>query len=324
LKSSFLTLAGAAGFVALLVIGVVALASSVGSGASAATPQGELNSPTAWGNLDCSGDGVTTRDNQALLREVLQQNPLSQTEPCPDIGDMVLIEGYGEIAWGSVDCSNDGVTTRDNQALLREVLQQNPLSQTEPCPDIGDMVMSGTPTPTPTPDPARTVQVAGVDTNTSGNTGSAVPSIEDCGTIGSVGGTLDVDLVVKGVPPFDAGSTTGGLAAYGLAVQYDPAVVNVTAKSADGFIWPDTPFDLGDGVPDSDGTFVNGWVTFSATPNGGDGVAARLTLTAVGAGTSELTLLSDSVDRTLNDAGNNIYSIASIENASVVVGGTCP
>jgi hypothetical protein len=38
-----------------------------------------------WGDWDCDGE-ITTRDNQALLRNVLSQNALSQTEPCTDIG----------------------------------------------------------------------------------------------------------------------------------------------------------------------------------------------------------------------------------------------
>jgi hypothetical protein len=62
---------------------------------------------------------------------VLNQNPLPQTEPCPDVGDDV--DGH---LWGDWDCDGE-ITTRDNQALLRFVLAQNPLSQTEPCPDIG-------------------------------------------------------------------------------------------------------------------------------------------------------------------------------------------
>jgi hypothetical protein len=91
-----------------------------------------------WGDWDCDGS-ITTRDNQALLRKVLQQNPLGQTEPCPDIEAAVNVAGFGERLWGDSDC--DGmITTRDNQALLRKVLQQNPLGQTEPCPDLGAVI----------------------------------------------------------------------------------------------------------------------------------------------------------------------------------------
>jgi hypothetical protein len=40
--------------------------------------------------LDCDGE-ITSRDNQALLRKVLDQAPLSQTQPCPAIGDAIEI-----------------------------------------------------------------------------------------------------------------------------------------------------------------------------------------------------------------------------------------
>jgi hypothetical protein len=90
-----------------------------------------------FGDVDCDGQ-ISTRDNQALLRNVLQQNPLSQTEPCPDIASNVTVDGTARV-FGDLDCDGD-VTTRDNQAELRKVLQQNPLSQTEPCPDLGTSV----------------------------------------------------------------------------------------------------------------------------------------------------------------------------------------
>ena len=94
-----------------------------------------------WGDVDCK-DGVRTRDSQAILRHVLEQNPLSQNEPCPDIGQTVTVDGVERI-WGDWDCKGDApdeVATRDSQAILRHVLDQNPLSQNEPCPDIGDLV----------------------------------------------------------------------------------------------------------------------------------------------------------------------------------------
>jgi len=86
-----------------------------------------------WGDADCDGD-VSTRDNQVLLRSVLQQPPLPQTEPCPDVGAAVTASGAPH-TWGDWDCDS-AVTTRDNQTLLFVVLGQSPLSQTEPCPDL--------------------------------------------------------------------------------------------------------------------------------------------------------------------------------------------
>jgi hypothetical protein len=41
-----------------------------------------------WGDWDCDGE-ISSRDNQALLRQVLEQAPLSQTEPCPEFEELV-------------------------------------------------------------------------------------------------------------------------------------------------------------------------------------------------------------------------------------------
>jgi hypothetical protein len=95
------------------------------------TPTSTPEDGPLWGDTDCDGQ-ISTRDNQALLRKVLQQSPLSHTDPCPGLGSAV-----GDYTWGDWDCDSD-VSTRDNQALLRIVLQQAPLSHADPCPDLGD------------------------------------------------------------------------------------------------------------------------------------------------------------------------------------------
>jgi CSLREA domain-containing protein len=89
------------------------------------------------GDLDCDGE-ISTRDNQALLRHVLRQNPLAQTEPCPDLSD-TFDDGDPGRLWGDLDC-DDGISTRDNQALLRYILQLPALSQVEPCIDLGELL----------------------------------------------------------------------------------------------------------------------------------------------------------------------------------------
>ena len=88
----------------------------------------------AWGDADCDTT-VGTRDSQALLRKVLEQNALSQTQPCPLIGTPVTVDGDDRI-WGDWDCDGT-VGTRDSQAILRNVLEQAALSQTQPCPLLG-------------------------------------------------------------------------------------------------------------------------------------------------------------------------------------------
>ncbi len=101
------------------------------------TPTAGAGTDRLWGDTDCDGE-ISTRDNQALLRKVLSQAALSQTEPCTDPGNLTYIDGT-ERLWGDWDCDGE-ISTRDNQALLRKVLSQAALSQTEPCPDIGNPV----------------------------------------------------------------------------------------------------------------------------------------------------------------------------------------
>jgi hypothetical protein len=101
-----------------------------------ATPQ---NTPplqmTAWGNVDCD-ENLSSRDSQSILRVVLSQPTLSQTQPCKPIGDETPVDGFGVVVWGDADCDGE-LTTRDNQAVMRKVLSQAALSQTAPCPAVG-------------------------------------------------------------------------------------------------------------------------------------------------------------------------------------------
>jgi hypothetical protein len=94
----------------------------------------------AWGNTDCSTDGIKARDSQAILKRVLEQTELSQDQPCPSIGQMVVIDDV-TYQWGNFDCSADGIRARDSQAILKNVLIQTALSQTESCPDVGSQVV---------------------------------------------------------------------------------------------------------------------------------------------------------------------------------------
>lgn len=108
----------------------------------ASPPPGPTGTPAgvmiAWANVDCD-EGLSTRDNQAILRVVLSQPQLSQTQPCNAIGTTVSVAGVGDVKWADADCDGE-LTTRDNQALLRKVLSQAALRQTEPCPDVGEEV----------------------------------------------------------------------------------------------------------------------------------------------------------------------------------------
>jgi hypothetical protein len=90
-----------------------------------------------WGDTDCSGT-IAPRDAQAILKRILEQPELSVNQPCPGMGQQVIIAGHTQ-RWADWDCSGD-ITPRDAQAVLKNVLQQTALSQTQPCPVVGSTV----------------------------------------------------------------------------------------------------------------------------------------------------------------------------------------
>ena len=79
------------------------------------------------GDVDCSS-GVDAVDALKVLRHVAGL-PVSQNEPCPDIGSSVAS------VFGDVDCSSS-VDAVDALKVLRHVAGLS-VSQNEPCPDIG-------------------------------------------------------------------------------------------------------------------------------------------------------------------------------------------
>jgi len=84
-----------------------------------------------WGDLDCSAT-LDSADALLLLRATLGL-PVTQSEPCPDVGQSV-----GGRLWGDVDC-NGVVNAADAQALLRATVGR-PLSLPAGCPQTGTLV----------------------------------------------------------------------------------------------------------------------------------------------------------------------------------------
>ena len=75
-------------FVIVFSIGIIGAFVSVVMIAGASSGQ------QTSGDVDCKGDApneVATRDSQAILRYVLEQNPLSQGVGCPPIGVEVTV-----------------------------------------------------------------------------------------------------------------------------------------------------------------------------------------------------------------------------------------
>ena len=99
-----------------------------------------------FGDDDCNGE-IKIADAQKTARAVIGL-PVTQTEPCPDIGTTTSVNGVDRI-WGDVECSG-ALGIGDAQKIARYLVDLL-VSQTEPCPDIGVEVTLPTPTPTPGP-----------------------------------------------------------------------------------------------------------------------------------------------------------------------------
>jgi hypothetical protein len=88
-------------------------------------PSGLAGISRLFGDVDCDGE-VGTRDNQGVLRDVLEQAPLSQTGECPEIGgtDLVQVSRLGNplvnevvIPLGDKDLFNASEPSDDGQFL---------------------------------------------------------------------------------------------------------------------------------------------------------------------------------------------------------------
>jgi hypothetical protein len=167
-------------------------------------------------------------------------------------------------------------------------------------------------------------------------------AIQTCGEIPSVGGTLDIDIVVDSIPNAVTEDGAGpNIQGYDMDLMYDPAIVEVSALPANGIGGPPanlninyagTPggnhFGTTDHTPDSDGDFFMSEIDFGVTGESGPGILMRLTLKGVAAGTSPLTLgytlLAQPFPNMYDNSGaQNTYSIGTVQGATIVVGGTC-
>lgn len=176
----------------------------------------------------------------------------------------------------------------------------------------------------------------GLDMQTEGNTGSSVGTIDGCRSV-NIGDTFDVDVVVQDVPdPLPDGSSLG-IGGYGFNLHFDPAVVQVTSAQNGLMVGTSSPYELiqpdyvrgqtnPGSLPSTSGDLRIDYLDLSTNYESGDGVLSRLTLTAVGAGTSDLTLDAEienqpapGVFMALGDA----YNISQLQNAVLKVGASC-
>ena len=167
-----------------------------------------------------------------------------------------------------------------------------------------------------------------IDTTIEGNSDSEIGSIDVCAELAAAGDTLTFDLVVKNVPEADL------IAGFQIDIDYDPSVIRITDVidvDAAGSEAPDNVtilsrkvssggfefLHLSEDLPDVDGSFTVSAIDATDTPlppannEAGEGVLARITAEAVGAGTSDLMIpgplggFDDNPDKIINDGSGN-------------------
>ena len=162
-----------------------------------------------------------------------------------------------------------------------------------------------------------TIGVDADPTQSPANTATSLGSIESCIAV-ATNDTFDIDIFITDVVD---------LMSWGMYLQYDGSVVNVTAVNVQMFQAANPSsdvFNASESTPDSDGTFY-----VSAAELGGDaedsgsGVLARLTLRAVGPGFSPAELLSsmfkDKNNEFIGDTNGDGYFDGPVFNAYVAV-----
>lgn len=182
---------------------------------------------------------------------------------------------------------------------------------------------TATPTPAPTPTPTPSAVELAVDTDTTGNTATSLGALETCNSVAAAGDTLDIDVVVTGVLPYDAATGSGGVIGFQANLLYDPAVLNVVGANVNMMLGADPGsiiLDVSDLLPDGDGDWLAAAADLgSGSQASGEGVLVRVTLQAVGNGVSSLSLGGPIVV----DGASAGYPLGSVLAGEVVVGGLC-
>jgi hypothetical protein len=138
-----------------------------------------------------------------------------------------------------------------------------------------------------------------------------VSGIQSCVGDVPVGASVSVDFVIQNVPDIEG---------FGLRLLYDSAVVSITGKDRSVSILGSSGFDVGESMPDTDGSFLDG---YDGTTASGSGILTRYTLQAMAAGVTSLHLVVGEVDTNYVDSSLIIHLPDQTQDASVSVGAPC-
>jgi hypothetical protein len=160
-------------------------------------------------------------------------------------------------------------------------------------------------------------------------------TIDQCLSLGiGAANARQIDIVVNSIPNVVASSGAGpNISGFDIDLHYNPAVMRVTAKSTTGSILyagnGSVPFSGSDPLPDADGDFSFGEVDNGPIGESGPGMLIRLTIEGLATGTSTLHLdyvLGGNTPPNVYDHSGfqNIYTIGTVQDATVKVGSSCP
>jgi len=161
----------------------------------------------------------------------------------------------------------------------------------------------------------------GIDADPTGNEATSLGEIDLCVSV-ATGESFDVDIFVADV---------ADLKGWQVTFRYEASVLRVAESDVDLFLTgePGRLLDLSDSAPDQDGSY--GFAVADMTPGGGhsgSGVLARVTLEAVGAGGSFLTLdgiiLGNPAAMPIGDVDGDGSFDGDVGHAQVWVDEPCP
>ena len=180
-----------------------------------------------------------------------------------------------------------------------------------------------------TPASNATIHLLAVDADPTGNGWTSLGPIDSCVRT-EVGKEIDVDVVVDAIP------ADRPIMAFQMTVDYDPAVLQVTAydqKYLLAAVGSFRPFEaFNDPLPDSDGSLDLGILDIASNdPEGanmetGPGVLARITFQAKAAGSSMVSVAFNPPDvyPLIIDRWNEVIQIDNLGHATISVGDDCP
>jgi len=160
-----------------------------------------------------------------------------------------------------------------------------------------------------------------VDADPTGNTATSLGTTDACVSVNS-GDTFDVDIVIANVVD---------LAGWQLTLMYDPAVLVMNDYDVDLFVTATEGSrltDLSATVPDPSGSHMFIVADLGSASENGSGALARMTLQAVGAGSSALVaeqvILGDSFATAIDDIDGDGFFDGTVSPAFVYVDAPCP